>query len=247
MALIISKTKNKKENTENIVLIADTEKQFIYLDKDENTKNTIKEVETDKAMPVLDIKAIKTFRILISGSSGSGKTYMAESILEQLKSKNVYLFSSIDDGDYKEFNVKRIDLNNIIEKSKFDIHAIFEMIEDNAILIFDDIISYGKKLSKVYIELRLIALQKGRHRNISVIIVEQQALTGNAYREVMLNCNYFILFPKNNFRSFNAIATNYLGLQKSKIDELLTLNTRYIFISKNYPAYYVSSNKVGIL
>ena len=198
-------------------------------------------------MPVLDIKAIKCFRILISGSSGSGKTYMAESILEQLKSKNVYLFSSIDDGDYKSFNVKRIDLNKIIEKSKIEIHAIYEMIEDNAILIFDDIISYGKKLSKVYIELRLIALQKGRHRNISVIIVEQQALTGNSYREVLLNCNFFVLFPKNNFKSFNSIASNYLGLQKKTIQQLSDLNTRYIFISKNYPAYYVSSNKLGLL
>jgi len=245
MALILSKSKNDK--LKNAVLIADTEKQFIYLDKDENTKNTALSIDVEKAMPVLDIKEIKCFRVLISGSSGSGKTYMAEALLEQIKSKNVYLFSSIDDGDYKSFNVKRIDLNNIIEKSKIDIHKIFEMIEDNAILIFDDIISFGKKLSKVYIELRLIALQKGRHRNISVIIVEQQALTGNQSREVLLNCNYFILFPKNNFRSFNSIATNYLGLQKKTIQQLSDLNTRYLFISKNYPAYYVSSNKIGIL
>ncbi len=245
MALIVSKTKNDK--IKNAVLIADTEKHFIYLDKDENTKNTALSIDVEKAMPVFDIKDIKCFRILISGSSGSGKTYHSEAILEQLKSKNVYLFSSIDDGDYKAFNVKRIDLNNIVEKSKIDIHKIFEMIEDDAILIFDDIISYGKKLSKVYIELRLIALQKGRHRNISVIIVEQQAQTGNSYREVLLNCNYFILFPKNNFRSFNSIATNYLGLQKKTIQQLSDLNTRYLFISKNYPAYYVSSNKIGLL
>ncbi len=245
MALIVSKTKNDK--LKNAVLIADTEKQFIYLDKDENTKNTALSIDVEKAMPVFDIKDIKCFRVLISGSSGSGKTYQSEAILEQLKSKNVYLFSSIDDGDYKAFNVKRIDLNNIVEKSKIDIHKIFEMIEDDAILIFDDIISYGKKLSKVYIELRLIALQKGRHRNISVIIVEQQAQTGNSYREVLLNCNYFILFPKNNFRSFNSIATNYLGLQKKTIQQLSDLNTRYLFISKNYPAYYVSSNKIGLL
>ncbi len=95
--------------------------------------------------------------------------------------------------------------------------------------------------------MRLIALQKGRHRNISVIIVEQQAQTGNSYREVLLNCNYFILFPKNNYRSFNSIATNYLGLQKKTIQQLSDLNTRYLFISKNYPAYYVSSNKIGLL
>jgi hypothetical protein len=51
----------KNDKLKNAVLIADTEKQFIYLDKDENTKNTALSIDVDKAMPVLDIKEIKCF------------------------------------------------------------------------------------------------------------------------------------------------------------------------------------------
>ena len=38
------------------------------------------------------MKKLKSFRMLISGSSGSGKTYLCEKILEQIKPDVVYYF-----------------------------------------------------------------------------------------------------------------------------------------------------------
>ena len=175
---------------------------------------------------------------------------MAEKLIECIKPTVVYVFSSIDDGDYDKFkNVQRIDLNQIIEKTGLDIHQIYEHMEPNCVAIFDDIVSFGSKMSKPYIELRLIMLQKSRHKGQSVLICEQSALNGMAKgsREVLLNCQYFYCFPRSNFNSFNKLAINYLGLDKSKIEKLKNLKSRYVLINKNHPSYYVSSIECGML
>ena len=243
MSLVPIKIKNK-----DLQLIGESDDpKKIYLSESEEFENTIK---TTNAMPTFDMEKLKCLRMLISGSSGSGKTYMAEEVLHQLNPKIVYLFSSIEDDDYKDFNVRRIDLNYILNTNKdLNVHDIYEMIEPKTVAIFDDIVSFGTKLSKPYLELRLLMLQKGRHKQQSVLVVEQQANAGNqkGSREVLLNCNYFIMFPKNNFRSFTSISKQYLGIPNKKIEYLQTLKTRYIMISKNYPAYYVSSPEIGML
>jgi hypothetical protein len=108
--------------------------------------------------------------------------------------------------------------------------------------------SFGTKLSLPYLELRMIMLQKARHKKQSVFVAEQTAQAGNAKgsREVLLNCQYFYCFPRNNFRAFNNLAKIYLGLTEKQIEHMKTLG-RYVMINKNYPGYYVSDKEVCIL
>jgi len=237
-------TNHKLKNTTQI---ASGDKNDVYMD--ENNDSYEKTIDIKNGLPYFDMKKLKSIRVLISGSSGSGKTYLCEKILEQIDPVIVYLFSSINDDDYKKFNVKRIDLNKIIEKTPMSINDIYELIENDAIVIFDDVISFGSKQAKPYLELRLLCLTKGRHKNISTIIVEQQAQAGNSKgaREILLNCSYFVMFPRNNFRSFKAITTQYLGLEKQTIEYLKSINSRYILLSKNHPAYYVSGVECGMI
>tara|TARA_R110000868_G_scaffold80217_3_gene228140 strand:+ start:5016 stop:5759 length:744 start_codon:yes stop_codon:yes gene_type:complete len=236
---------------ENIIQVATcTEFKKLYIDTNtEKYENKIDCVKDD-IFPFFDMKKLKCVRVLISGSSGSGKTYMTEKFLDQLKPEKVYLFSSINDDDYKDYNVIRIDLNEILNsEKKLNIHDIYEMIQPNSVCIFDDVVSYGVKLSKPYLELRLVVLQKGRHKQQSVFVVEQLATAGNlkGSQSVLLNCNYYVMFPKNNVRAFTLLSKNYLGIENSKIEYLKNLKSRYLFISKNYPSYYVSAVEVGML
>ena len=252
MSLTTTKTRPNKgaRGAESLVQIASSPDKQIYLNPDENANSTVNRIQGNKIMPFFDMSKNEGIRCLFSGSTGSGKSYMARQAIMQIKPKKVYIFSSIDDGDYDKlpFDVAKIDLNEIINNTGYDTHQIYELMEDGCCAVFDDIISYGVKLSKPYLELRLIMLQKSRHKQQSVFICEQQGQAGNAKgaREVLLNCQYFYCFPRNNFRAFNNLAKIYLGLDSKQIDHMKTLG-RYIMINKNYPGYYVSNKEVGMI
>jgi hypothetical protein len=239
----ITLTKSKKAYQ-----IAKSPKENVFFNPDENSIGE-KIINGSKFMPYFDMNKNEGIKALFSGGTGSGKSYMCRKAIEQIKPKQVYIFSSIDDGDYDNLpcKVMKVDLNEIINKTGYDIHQIYEQMEDGCCAVFDDIMSYGSKLSKPYLELRLIMLQKARHKKQSVFVCEQTAQAGNAKgaREVLLNCQYFYCFPKNNFSSFNNLAKIYLGLNKKQIEHMGTLG-RYVMINKNYPSYYVSSNEVGM-
>ena len=102
--------KNKKESN------------YIYLDKSDdieasqNEKHIALDKKTDQTglIPFIDIPKIKSIRIFISGSTGSGKTYLCEQILKTSfnKAPNIYLFSSVND-DYKDFdNLLHVDIED---------------------------------------------------------------------------------------------------------------------------------------
>lgn len=241
----MSITTTKAKDTEEIAH-SPTTKYYIT----ENDNLGEKQVNSNNILPSFDMKKKKVYHCLYSGSTGSGKSYLARKCIEIIKPKFIFIFSSIDDGDYDNIkNVKSIhvDLNQIMQQQKLDIHQIYETIPDDCICIFDDIISFGAKMAKPYIELRLILLQKGRHRGQSVFVCEQQAMAGNqkGAREVLLNCSRFFCFPKSNFNSFQKLAKNYLGLNEEQIKKCKSLG-RWVMIHKNYPSYYVSEKEVGV-
>lgn len=241
----------ESKESKNNYLIATGKNKSIYLNTKDDNENPGEEIiNGNEIMPYFDMKHNRGgIRMLLSGATNSGKSYMCKYIIKQMKPKRVYLFSSLWDGDYKDVkNLEQIDLIQLLnDNPKFGIHDIFEMMEDNCICIFDDIMSFGNKLSKMYLELRAIVMQKGRHKGISCFVCEQQAQVGMKSRDVLLNCQYYCCFPRNNYRAFNNLAINYLGLTKDKIEYLRKLKSRYVLFNKNYPSYYVSSVECGML
>jgi hypothetical protein len=240
MSLTTRKTKANEK-------IAVSPARDVYLDEHEDSERTI---EGKDFMPFFDMSKKQGIRCLFSGGTGSGKSYMARKAIEQIKPKKVYVFSSIDDGDYNNLKceVMKVDLNALIANSGANVHDIYEQMEDKCLAVFDDVLSFGTKMAKPYLELRLIMLQKSRHRGQSVFVVEQTAQAGNAKgaREVLLNCQYFYCFPRNNFRAFRNLGKIYLGLSDQQMEHMKTLG-RYLMINKNYPSYYVSQKEVGMI
>jgi hypothetical protein len=241
MSLITRKSKTNEK-------IAVSPARDVYLDNEEDAGESV--ISGNEYMPFFDMSKKQGIRCLYSGSTGSGKSYMARKAIEQIKPKKVYVFSSIDDGDYDNLkcDVMKVDLNALMARTGCNVHDIYEQMENKCLAVFDDILSFGTKLAKPYLELRLIMLQKSRHRGQSVFVVEQTAQAGNAKgaREVLLNCQYFYCFPRNNFRAFNNLAKIYLGLNDKQIEHMKGLG-RFVMINKNYPSYYVSSKEVGMI
>ena len=238
MSLSLKKTKDCKA----IALTGD--KKFVYLDQDEDGQKEIK--FKDKILPYFDVSK-KSIRIFVSGSTGSGKTYLTEQIIETSfkNTKQVYLFSSVYDDDYSKFNKKllHVDLEEFYEQNPDD--DIYSLLMPNSLCIFDDILSYSN--NKPYVKLRSQVLATGRHKSISCIVIEQQALNRNLTREVLLNCEIYIFFPNSSFRSFKRTASEYLGLTNTKIEELKEKKSRWLSICKTYPMFCVSEKAVEIL
>lgn len=247
----MSLTTRKSKDSKPIAITAD--KKFIYLNNDDDNSDSDdssdeKEIKLKKKiLPFFDVSK-KGVRIFLSGSTGSGKSYLCEKVIETSfkNTKQIYLFSSVYDGDYDKFAKKllHIDLEQFYGENT-DCKDIYSMLMPNSLCIFDDILSYSD--NKPYLKLRSQVLATGRHKNISCIVIEQQAMNRNLTREVLLNCEIYIFFPNSSFRSFKKCSEEYLGLTNKQIEELKSKKSRWLAINKVYPMYVVSEKSVEII
>ena len=230
------------------------ESNYIYLDKDDDIEASQSErhISVDKKtdptgiIPFIDIPKIKSIRIFISGSTGSGKTYLCESILKSSfnKAPNIYLFSSVND-DYKDFkNLLHVDIDNF-NKSNPDID-IYDALEPGSVAIFDDILSFSDKTLKLYMKLRSQCLATGRHKQISTISIEQQPRAFLKSRDVLLNSEMYIFFPKSSYLPYFKTAHEHIGMSKNDIEKY-GKDSRFVAINKTYPSYIIRQYNVDMI
>lgn len=237
----------KKEKTNSAIAYDIKNKKYIYLSNSDSPEKK-EYMTTDAIIPYFDLsKKKKSIRIFISGSTGSGKTYLCERILETTfrKSPQIYLFSAIFDEDYSKIkNLLRVDIADLLLQNK-DMD-IYELLMPDSVCIFDDILSFPDKIAKLYLKLRSQCLSIGRHKNISTICIEQQPRNYTKSRDVLLNSEVYIFFPKSSYMPFEKTCKEYLGLKSKQIEEL-GKDSRYISINKVYPSYAVREKQIDIL
>ena len=240
IAVINSKKGSKKDS------------KFIYLNKDDddNTANQnerhIVISKDDSLIPFFDIPKINSIRIFISGSTGSGKTYLCEQILKSSfnKAPNIYLFSSVND-DYKEFkNLLHVNIDEF-NKSNPDVD-IYDALEPGSVAIFDDILSFSDKILKLYLKLRSQCLATGRHKKISTISIEQQPRAFLKSRDVLLNSEMYIFFPRSSYLPYFKTATEHIGMSKSDIEKY-GKDSRWACINKTYPSCIIRQYNVDLI
>lgn len=235
-----------KETKTNKAIAMKDNKVCYYLSDKEDGETHIN--TKDSLIPYFDLKKLKSIRINISGATGSGKTYLCEKILETTfkKSPQIYLFSSIWDKDYQKIkNLMHLDIHEFYEQNpKAD--DIFQLLMPDSVCIFDDILAFEDKRAKAYLKLRSQCLATGRHRNISTICIEQQPRNFMKSRDVLLNSEVYIFFPKSSYMPFKKTAEEYLGLTKAKIEEI-GQKSRFVAINKVYPSYAIREHDINIL
>jgi len=232
----------------------DDDNKIIYLD-DKETKvrgklnNAFEKVEVnDGVFSVVPDTTRERDCIMITGASGSGKSYWTNNYMKEYKKcykKNpIYFFSkltedkSIDKKLVKRVKIDQDMIDNPIETSELkDSLAVFDDVEH----IDDD------EVKKYLFKLINSILTTGRHYNISIILVIHYP---NApYTRTMLSeCHSFVYFPYSATRSVNYALESYIGMDKKEIKYIKkNIKTRWVCIMKNYPQCVVTEHNIFAL
>lgn len=173
---------------------------------------------SENKYPVDELLIPLNFRVLISGSSASGKGVCLANILSnkfpyrEIFKKNIFLFSttySLGDPSLAELDIPeencfdKMDeeiLSQILQEQKLNILEYSKEVVPPILFIFDDILtSISQKRNAVINEI----YYSGRHYMISSIILVQQYKA--IQRPIRTNCTCLILFGTENNKELNTL------------------------------------------
>ena len=231
--------------------------KYISISDDKKLKNTfeskdIKTNEDAEFIPLLTSDQEGRAISYIFGASGSGKSTLAKKMiiewrkLNKSMANNVYLFSAKpEDHALDSINIKRIPLSYDLVDSPIDINSC-----KNSLIIFDDIDSISKKdeeIRQAVFDLLNNILQIGRSYKVSCIITNHLPNTRDM-KIAIYEAHSIIWFNGNGTkRAVNYLLQEYVGMDRKEIEKTKKLDSRYIFVYKNYPNYIVSAKKLYLL
>ena len=187
-----------------------------------------------------------TFRMLICGNSGSGKTNLLYHMLMKplLYYDRIHLYAkNLEQQKYKDMLQTLTDISNsvgynVLVCSNDDIIPVEELKDDDAqkIVIFDDFIC--EKNQKPLIDYFI----RGRHKNCSVIYLSQSFY--KTPKDIRLNCSHFCVydFPSSNERG---LISRELGVEKDKYIKATKETFSFLYVDK--PMKRINRNFYGTI
>ena len=186
----------------------------------------------------------ETFRLLICGGSGSGKTNLLYHILMKplVYYYQIHLYAkNLEQQKYQDMIMKFKEISQSIGYdalvySNDDIIPVENLIQDEAqkIIVFDDFVC--DKNQKPLIDYFI----RGRHKNCSVIYLSQSFY--GTPKNIRLNCSHFCIyeFPSSNERSLIS-----RELEVDKDDYIKATEKPYSFLYVDKPKKLVRRNFYG--
>ena len=186
-----------------------------------------------------------TFRMLICGNSGSGKTNL---LLHMLLSLLCYdeIFPYAKNLDQEKYQILIDEMNKISKELGFDVITISNDkiipikdlgYEDNQkLVIFDDYVC--KKNQREIVDYFI----QGRHKNCSVIYLSQSVY--KTPRDIRLNCSHYCIYEFPSSRERNMISSE-LGVDKEKFKKATKKPFSFLYVDK--PRKKVKRNFTGEL
>ena len=182
-----------------------------------------------------------TFRMLICGNSGSGKTNLLYHMLIKplLYYDEIYLYArNLEQDKYKRLMQKMREMSHklgyeIINVSNDEITPVTEMgYEDNQkLVIFDDYVcdKNQRQIVDYFIQ--------GRHKNCSVIYLSQSFY--KTPKDIRLNCSHYCLYEFPSSREANRISSE-LGVDKDVFKAATQKPFSFLYVDK--PKKIISKN-----
>ena len=176
-----------------------------------------------------------TFRMLICGNSGSGKTNLLFHMLIKplLHYDEIYLYAkNLDQEKYQKLMNKMNEMSrnvnvgyDIMTVSNDKIIPIGDMdYEDNQkLVIFDDYVC--EKNQRQIVDYFI----QGRHKNCSVIYLSQSFY--KTPRDIRLNCSHYCVFEFPSSREINMISSE-LGVDKEKFKKATKEPYSFLYVDK---------------
>ena len=206
----------------------------------------------------------KPFRVVVCGSSNSGKTNFLIDLLTRGKTtyNSLYVYSKhIDQPKYKYLYKYVKKLEDLLDKEKIKINIIKtwentldELVEcdeinkkDDTIIIIDD---FNTNLTKKEKEKIADLYCSCRHKKASIIFL------GQCYhkipREVRLNLSYLVLFNNNNKREKSLLKTELIDdLETDEFNNMLNYvykdKYNFLLVDNVNPKYKYRKNYDEIL
>lgn len=178
--------------------------------------------------------------LYIAGPSGSGKsTYVNKYVKQYIRTypdNEVYIFSRVaDDKTLKDNDaIKRIPITEELIEDPIDNSEL-----EDSIAIFDDIDTIREKpLRDAVTDLRSDLLETGRHHRVTLLCTSHLLMDRNKTRTLLNEATSVTFFP-NSGQAFHVkrFLKEYCGLEKSQIDRVLQLPSRWVTIGKTAPMY----------
>ena len=176
-----------------------------------------------------------TFRMLICGNSGSGKTNLLYHMLIQplLYNDEIYLYAkNLEQEKYRNLMNKMNELSrgsgygyDIMTVSNDAIIPIKDLdYEDNQkLVIFDDYVC--EKNQREIVDYFI----QGRHKNCSVIYLSQSFC--KTPRDIRLNCSHYCIYEFPSSRERNMISSE-LGVDKEQFKKATKKPFSFLYVDK---------------
>ena len=185
-----------------------------------------------------------TFRMLICGNSGSGKTNLLYHMLMKplVYYDQIHLYAkNLEQQKYQDMmnsfdNISQTIGYDALVCSNDDIVPVENLMDDTAqkIVIFDDYVC--DKNQKPLIDYFI----RGRHKNCSIIYLSQSFY--GTPKDIWLNCSHFCIyeFPSSNERN---LISRELGVEKEQY--INATNKPYSFLYVDKPKKLIRRNFYG--
>ena len=185
-----------------------------------------------------------TFRMLICGNSGSGKTNLLYHMLTNplVYYDQIHLYGkNLEQQKYQDMISKFDEISqlvgyNVLVCSNDDIVPVENLMDNTAqkIVIFDDYVC--DKNQKPLIDYFI----RGRHKNCSVIYLSQSFY--GTPKDIRLNCSHFCVyeFPSSNERN---LISRELGVNKEQYINATKKPYSFLYVDK--PKKLISRNFYG--
>jgi hypothetical protein len=224
----------------------------IYDDAKEAVSDSLKHYldfpKTTELHAIIDLKKGESYRMFVSGLSESGKSFYIAQFLKNNKPKHIFIFSPVkDDPAYAKLKPIPLHLDLSTYAKDFEKEFEIEDIPAGSVVILDD--TATDKYANLYKEVKYQLLERGRHLEISTIIVNHDAMAGNTKdaKAQLRECQYYVIFPRHNKVHCERLLKSYLGLPKDDIDMICDTDSRAILVKKSYPKYYIGEHTIGTL
>ena len=266
MPSVVQYIKDAKRVPKKAIQIATSDTHNIFVDPDIDGGNELLSQSPLRPFPFIDTKNKQRQGIYISGQSGSGKSVFARNLImtfkDQMNKKElnkdtgemieiqtpVRIFSRTTETDPAFAGIKMMNKINVNDPNIFQITP--ELLK-NSIVVFDDYDQVQNKNLLVFLKgLIKGILEVGRKLNIQVIIINHQTMDYNKTRDIIFECNAYVLFPGSNRNATFRFIDNYIKPDKSmlrKLNDIKLSQFSFFYFDKRYPAHFISDNRVILM
>ena len=211
--------------------------KYIFYDEDGTKgKNIIKTHDHFIPIPAPDNV------VYISGRRGAGKSTFCSMYMNMYyehTGNRVFLISKHESDPSIEMPKRaiRIPIADVVGVSLDEL--------SNSLIVFDDITdaSLSTKESAELYKYIVDAIENSRHNNISILITSHMMADYKKTRPFLYESSALVFFPKNsNTSQIDKVLRGYYSMNSSQIQTLLSLKSRWVYVSTTGPKYVIADN-----